>query len=150
MKKENIKKLIKYILVPLILGSIVGLITSFSMDEFKTLVKPPLSPPGFVFPIVWTILYILMGISHYLTKDSKECNEIYIKQLIVNLSWSIIFFTFKLRLIAFLTIIPLIYLIIKMIITFYKENKISAYLQIPYLIWCTFAAYLNLFIYILN
>lgn len=150
MKKENIKKLIKYILVPLILGSIVGLITSFSMDEFKTLVKPPLSPPGFVFPIVWTILYILMGISHYLTKDSKECNEIYIKQLIVNLSWSIIFFTFKLRLIAFLTIILLIYLIIKMIITFYKENKISAYLQIPYLIWCTFAAYLNLFIYILN
>ena len=150
MKKENIKKLIKYILVPLILGSIVGLITSFSMDEFKTLVKPPLSPPGFLFPIVWTILYILMGISHYLTKDCKECNEIYIKQLIVNLSWSIIFFTFKLRLIAFLTIIPLIYLIIKMIITFYKENKISAYLQIPYLIWCTFAAYLNLFIYILN
>ena len=150
MKKENIKELIKYILVPIILGSIVGLITSFSMEEFKTLIKPPLSPPGFLFPIVWAILYILMGISHYLTKDCKECNEIYIKQLIVNLSWSIIFFTLKLRLLAFLTIILLIYLIIKMIITFYKENKISAYLQIPYLIWCTFAAYLNLFMYILN
>lgn len=150
MKKENIKKLIKSILIPLILGSIVGLITSFNMDEFKTLAKPPLSPPGFLFPIVWTVLYTLMGISHYLTKDCKKCNEIYVKQLIVNLAWSIIFFTFKLRLLAFLTIILLIYLIIEMIITFYKENKISAYLQIPYLIWCIFASYLNLFIYILN
>ena len=71
MKKENIKELIKYILVPIILGSIVGLITSFSMEEFKTLIKPPLSPPGFLFPIVWAIHYILMGISHYLTKDCK-------------------------------------------------------------------------------
>ena len=150
MKKENIKALIKSILVPLLLGTIVGIITSGSMDDFNNLTKPPLSPPGFLFPIVWTILYILMGISHYLTRNCNVCNKIYKKQLIVNLLWSIIFFTLKLRLIAFLTILLLIYLIIKMIITFYKENKTAAYLQIPYLLWCTFAAYLNLFIYLLN
>ena len=150
MKKENIKASIKSILLPLLLGTIVGIITSGSMDDFNNLTKPPLSPPGFLFPIVWTILYILMGISHYLTRNCNVCNKIYKKQLIVNLLWSIIFFTLKLRLIAFLTILLLIYLIIKMIITFYKENKTAAYLQIPYLLWCTFAAYLNLFIYLLN
>ena len=150
MKKENIKTLIKSILAPLLLGTLVGIITSGSMDNFDKLIKPPLSPPGFLFPIVWTILYILMGISHYLTRNSSKCNKIYKEQLIVNLLWSIIFFTLKLRLIAFLTILLLIYLIIKMIITFYKESKPAAYLQIPYLLWCTFAAYLNLFIYLLN
>ena len=150
MKKEKIKNIIISILIPIILGVIVGFIISFSMKNFNNLNKPPLNPPKILFPIFWTIFYILMGISHYLTKNDEESNKIYYKQLIVNLLWSIIFFTLKLRLLAFLWILLLIYLIIKMIITFKKENKTAAYLQIPYLIWVIFAAYLNLGLYILN
>lgn len=150
MKKEKIKNIIISILIPIILGAIVGFIISFSMKNFNNLNKPPLNPPKILFPIFWTIFYILMGISHYLTKNDEESNKIYYKQLIVNLLWSIIFFTLKLRLLAFLWILLLIYLIIKMIITFKKENKTAAYLQIPYLIWVIFATYLNLGLYILN
>ncbi len=150
MKKEKIKNIIISILIPIILGAIVSFIISFSMKSFDNLNKPPLNPPKILFPIFWTIFYILMGISHYLTKNDEESNKIYYKQLIVNLLWSIIFFTLKLRLLAFLWILLLICLIIKMIITFKKENKTAAYLQIPYLIWVIFATYLNLGLYILN
>lgn len=150
MKKHKIKEIIISILVPVILGGLVGLIISPSMDSFKLLNKPPLNPPAILFPIVWTILYILMGISHYLTKNNEKCNKIYNLQLFFNLIWSILFFALKLRLLAFLWIIILWVLVLKMILTFYKENKIAAYLQIPYLLWVTFASYLNIAIYLLN
>lgn len=149
MKKIDIKKLIISILIPVGLGFIIGLITNNSMETFNNLVKPKLSPPGILFPIVWTILYTLMGISSYLVRDS-ECKTIYYFQLFFNLFWSIIFFSFDLKLIAFLWILILIYLVVKMIMCFYKENKLAAYLQIPYLLWLLFAAYLNLSIYLLN
>lgn len=150
MEKEKTKNIIISISIPIILGAIVGFIISFSMGSFDNLNKPPLNPPKILFPIFWTIFYVLMGISHYLTKNDEESNKICYKQLIVNLLWSIIFFTLKLRLLAFIWILLLIYLIIKMIITFKKENKTAAYLQIPYLIWVIFATYLNLGLYILN
>lgn len=150
---NNKKIWIKSILIPLVLGGIVGIIISKSMD-YDTLIKPPLSPPGFVFGIVWSILYILMGISYGILDTKKlvdeKVNKIYYLQLIVNLIWPIIFFVFKQRLLAFIWIILLVVLIIYMIITFYKKNKISAYLQIPYLLWTLFATYLNLGVYILN
>ena len=149
MKKIDIKKLVISILIPVVLGFVVGLITNNSMESFNNLIKPKLSPPGILFPIVWTILYTLMGISSYLIGNSK-CKTIYYFQLFFNLFWSIIFFSFELRLIAFLWILVLIYLVVKMIICFYKENKTAAYLQIPYLLWLLFAAYLNLSIYLLN
>lgn len=144
---------IKSILIPVILGGIVGLLISKSMD-YNTLEKPPLSPPGFIFGIVWTILYILMGLSYGLLStrglvDKKE-KCIYYTQLIVNLIWPILFFVFKARLISCLWIILLLILIIYMIITFYKKHRLAAYLQIPYLIWTAFATYLNIGIYILN
>ncbi len=150
---NNKKVWIKSILIPVILGGIVGLIISRFMD-YNTLNKPPLSPPGFIFGIVWTILYILMGISYGIldTKNliDEKINKIYYLQLIVNLIWPILFFVFKWRLFSAIWIILLVILVIKMIIDFYRKNKLSAYLQIPYLLWTIFATYLNIGVYLLN
>ncbi len=147
-----IKRII-YSLLPIIGGAIVGLITSGYMD-YSDMVKPPLSPPGIVFPIVWTILYILMGISYFIAtkdnEDNKELDQIYLLQLLVNFIWPIIFFVLEMYFTAFLWIILLLILVIVMIKELLKANKISGYLQIPYLIWLLFATYLNLGITLLN
>lgn len=147
-----IKRII-YSLLPIIGGVIVGLITSGYMD-YKNMVKPPLSPPSIVFPIVWTILYILMGISYFLaTKDNennKELDQIYLLQLLVNFLWPIIFFVLRMYFTAFFWIILLLILVISMIKELLKNNKISGCLQIPYLIWLLFATYLNIGIFLLN
>ena len=147
-----IKRII-YSLLPIIVGAIVGLITSGYMD-YRDMIKPPLSPPGIVFPIVWTILYILMGISYFLAtkdnEDNKELDQIYLLQLLVNFMWPIIFFVLEMYFTAFLWIILLLILVIVMIKELLKVNKVSGYLQIPYLIWLLFATYLNLGITLLN
>lgn len=144
---------IKAILLPVLVGALVGIITSGSMD-YNMLQKPPLAPPGAVFPIVWTILYILMGVSYGILKVNNQTDEeidwIYYIQLAINALWSIIFFNFKWRLFAFVWIILLAVAIISMIRKFLKKNKISGLLQIPYILWVIFAAYLNLGFYILN
>lgn len=145
----DLKKLFMNILIPLVIGGIVAFITMPFMD-YNSLRLPPLSPPSIVFPIVWTILYILMGVSAYLVSKKGNIPMIYYIQLGVNALWSIIFFVFKLRLLAFIWIILLIILVILMIIRFYKVDKVAAYLQIPYLLWILFAGYLNLGIYLLN
>lgn len=156
MKKIDLKALVISILIPVILGGFIGLLT-LSSNNYQAIVKPSFAPPSIVFPIVWTILYILMGISSYLiykSKVSKEEKEnslkIYIVQLIVNLVWPIIFFIVKNYFISFIWILLLIYLVLQMIFMFYKVNKIAAVLQIPYLIWIIFAGMLNMWIYILN
>ncbi len=143
----------KSILIPVIVGGIVGLIISSSID-YNSLQKPFLAPPSILFPIVWTILYILMGVSYGIL-DSKslvnsEINFIYYLQLFVNALWPIIFFTFEWRLFAFIWLLILIILIIAMMIKFYNKDKIAGLLQIPYLLWSVFASYLNLSIYFLN
>lgn len=153
--KINVKALVICILIPLIVGAVSGFITSDSMEAYKMVEKPLLSPPGIVFPIVWSVLYILMGISSYLvyTSNSKykdDALSIYGIQLIVNFIWPIIFFVFELRLLAFFIIILLVILVYKMIREFYKVNKTAAYLQIPYMLWLLFATYLNFSIYLLN
>lgn len=144
---------IKSILVPVIVGGVVGLITSQFMD-YEMLQKPPLSPPGFIFPIVWPILYVLMGISYGMLKNNnqtdEEINLIYYFQLGVNALWSIFFFVFKWRFFSFLWIILLAILVIIMIIKFYNKNKTAGLLQLPYILWVVFASYLNLGFYILN
>ncbi len=152
----NITKLKNYgisILIPVIVGASIGLIISGSMD-YEALEKPFLAPPSILFPIVWTILYILMGISYGILKDNSlidsEINSIYYAQLFVNALWPIFFFVFKWRLFAFLWIILLAILVFTMIRKFYQKNKVSGLLQIPYLIWTLFATYLNLGIYFLN
>lgn len=153
MKKY--KYLIISILISLGVGGLSALITGGDMDTYKYLSKPPLSPPSVLFPIVWTILFILMGISAYMVYVSKDRNKdsaltVYVIQLIINFFWSIIFFSLKLRLFAFIWIIFLLVLIIIMIVKFYRISNKAGLLQIPYLIWTCYATYLTIAIYILN
>lgn len=143
----------KSIAIPVIVGGIVGLIIS-SFIDYNSLEKPPLAPPALAFPIVWTILYILMGISYGILKSKELTNQkidwIYYVQLGVNALWPIFFFVAKWRLFAFIWIIILAILVIVMIVKFYKKNKAAGLIQIPYLIWTIFASYLNIAMYILN
>lgn len=143
----------KSILIPVLVGAIVGFLISKSID-YEYLQKPPLSPPSIAFTIVWTILYILMGVSYGILKTKDLTNTkiylIYYLQLFVNALWSIFFFIFELRLFSFIWIILLDILVIIMIIRFYNKNKLAGLLQIPYLLWVLFASYLNFSIYLLN
>jgi len=144
---------VKSIIIPVAVGTIVGLITSSFMD-YNMLIKPLLAPPAILFPIVWTILYVLMGVSYGILKTNNlvddEINRAYYTQLAINALWSIFFFVFEWRLFAFIWLSLLIASVINMIIKFYNKNKTAGLLQIPYLIWTIFAAYLNLAFYILN
>lgn len=155
--KINKKALIIAIAIPLLVGIISGFISSNSMEQFGQLNKPPLAPPGFLFPIVWTILYTLMGIASYLVFSSNQKQEdvndalsVYALQLAVNFFWSIFFFNLEWYLFAFFWLILLWVLILYTILLFYRISKPAAYLMIPYLVWVTFAGYLNLGIYLLN
>lgn len=150
---NKIKIYIKSILIPVVIGGVVGFIISGAMD-YNDLQKPILAPPSIVFPIVWTILYILMGVSYGILESNdltnREINLIYYIQLSVNSLWSIFFFLLKWRLFAFIWIILLAILVILMIIKFYNKNKIAGLLQIPYILWVLFASYLNISIYLIN
>ena len=141
------KHLIKDILIPVIMGGIIGLIISPFMN-YQNLTKPPFSPSGIVFPIAWTILYIIMGYSF--NKQNEQNKTIYYTQLIVNGLWSIIFFIFKWYLLSSIWIILLIILVIIMIYKSYNENKLSGLINLPYLIWLLFALYLSIGVYLLN
>lgn len=138
MKKRNYIEFLIYVFGPLVLGSIVGLLTSSSIKNFDGPI------PGWIFPVVWSILYILMGISSYMIRDNKKLIKIYIVNLVINLLWSFIFFTFNLKALAFFWILLLIIIVGIMIYEFYKENKKAAYLLIPYMAWLIFASLLNL------
>ncbi len=138
MKRIAFKKLLFYILLPLLSGALVGFLIKGDTKTYDGLI------PGYIFPIVWSLLYILIGISTYLVKDNKDLLSIYKYNLLINLSWSFIFFTFNMKLLAFIWILLLIVLTIYMISKFYKYNKVSAYLLIPYLLWLIFASVLNI------
>ena len=144
---------IRSILLPVIVGAVVGLITSQFM-EYNQLKQPSLAPPSALFPIVWTILYILMGVSYGILRSKgltdKEVDVIYYGQLIVNSLWSFIFFVFEWRFLAIIWIILLAVLVTVMIVRFYRKVKIAGLLQIPYLLWVLFATYLTIAIYFLN
>lgn len=151
----NIKKLISYIVITLLVGSFFTLFIMDSFNIYNTMDKPFLSPNKIVFPIVWSVLYILMGISLYIVSESKYLNKdksylLYILQLLVNSVWPLFFFKFRLFFVSFLIVLLLIYLVIKLILEFYKINKLAAYLQIPYLLWLIFASYLSLGVFLLN
>ncbi len=155
IKKINIKALIISIAIPLLIGFLAGQVSADSMSQYQTLVQPPLSPPAFLFPLVWTILYVLMGISFYLIWramgfDKSRAYLLYALQLFFNFAWTFIFFNQQMYLAAFIWLIALWLIVLAMIKSFAKIDKRAAYLQIPYLLWLTFAAYLNLAIYILN
>ena len=159
IKLKKVFKIIIAILIPLIVGGISALLTREGTAMFKTINKPPLSPPAWLFPVAWTVLYILMGYASYLIyKDNNISNiksrntsiKLYIAQLIFNFFWSIIFFNMKQYFFAFIWLIILWILILLLIINSNKINKVCTYLLIPYLLWVTFAGYLNLGIAILN
>ena len=155
-EKVNYKMLILFIgfaLAACILASLLG----GNMTSFKTLKKPFFTPPPIAFPIIWTILYILMGVSSYLVccnktdkKFKKRACFFYLIQLLVNSLWSLFFFRLSWFLFAFFWLLLLIILVIVMIIKFYKLKPLAAYLQIPYLLWLIIAGILNLAIVILN
>lgn len=146
------------VLIALGVGALSALLTMGQINVFETVKKPPLSPPAFLFPIVWTALYILMGISSGMIYNKRSQNEdavrnalsTYASSLIVNFAWSIIFFNFGAYLLAFIWLLLLLALIIKTIVEYFKIERLAAYLQIPYALWVTFAGYLTLAIYILN
>ena len=153
MNKRNIY--IFFIAVSLLTGALSALITSSGMSLFNQIQQPPLTPPSVVFPAVWTILFTLMGISagRIYIDNEKKWNislTVWAVQLAVNFLWSIIFFNLQAFLFAFIWLLLLWVLILAMIILFYRQDKIAAFLQIPYLIWVTFAGYLTLAIYLLN
>ena len=155
--KIDFKKLILNLAIPLAVGGLSALITKNSMEMFSQIEKPPLSPPGWLFPVVWTILYVLMGVSAYIvqkTNGSKTKKDsaiaVYTLQLIFNFFWSIIFFNLKAYLFAFLWLLVLWILVLWNVISFYKINKTAGLLMLPYLIWVTFAGYLNFGIFLLN
>ena len=142
-------KLFKNIAIPLVLGTIIGLLAGLG-DNYNNYIKPDITPPNIVFPIAWTILYTLMGIANYLfTKDGNK-NKYYIPQLIVNLIWPIIFFVLKWYFIAIIWLILLLVLVILMTYEYYQKNKIAAYLQIPYILWLCFATILAIQVFRLN
>ena len=151
----NIKSLIFNIIIPLAVGGISSILTRNSMEIYASSNQPWFAPPGFLFPIVWTILYILMGISAYMILKSKSDLQfkaivVYSFQLLVNFIWPLIFFNARMYLFAFFWLIILLILVLIMTILFYKINKVSAYLQIPYILWLIFASVLNFNVYLLN
>ncbi|MBQ8119610.1 MAG: tryptophan-rich sensory protein [Ruminococcus sp.] len=130
-------------------------VTRGSMDFYAQIDKPPFSPPGWLFPVVWTILYALMGISSYIVWDarsqySKEALIIYGIQLAFNFLWSVFFFVLQSFLLSFVWLCGLFILIIIMMAAFHKVQPIAAFLQIPYAAWVVFAGYLNAGIFLLN
>lgn len=147
------KKLIICIAVPLGVGLLSALITKDGMQNFDLINKPQLSPPKILFPIVWTILYILMGIASYLViirKDNSKALIAYGVQLLLNFYWSILFFNMQAYLFAFIWLVALWVAIIVTMILFYRVTRVSGYLLIPYLLWVTFAGYLTFGIYLVN
>ncbi len=150
----NYKKLFICILIPLAVGFVSAFLTRNNMELFDVINKPKLSPPGQLFPIVWTILYICMGIASYLVcvsgADNQAALNVYAVQLIFNFFWSIIFFYLQEYQFAFYWLVVLWILILITTRRFYNISKPAGYLMIPYLLWVTFAGYLNWQIYILN
>ena len=154
-RKLQIKPLIISLLITLAAGALSSLFIQDSVQIYKTLNLPPLAPPAWLFPVVWTILYILMGISLYLiyVEESplkKEAIIVYAIQLAFNVLWPFIFFNLQLYLVAFAWLAILWGLILYMILLFKKIRSLAAWLQIPYLLWVTFAGYLNFCIWYLN
>lgn len=155
---NKIKPYVISIAIALGVGGLSALLTSGNMDVYSRIEQPPLAPPAILFPIVWTVLYVLMGISAamiYQERDKKpdevrNALVVYGISLFFNFFWSIIFFNMQAYLFAFIWLIALWALILITIIKYYQIKPLAAYLQIPYLVWVTFAGYLNLAIYILN
>lgn len=154
---KSFRKLIICIAIPLTVGTLSGFLTRNSREVFESLNKPPLSPPDWVFPVVWTILFTFMGIASYLVLTSQapavdiaSALKVYGIQLAFNFLWSILFFGLSLYLPAFLWLVLLELLILAATILFFRTSPSAGILMVPYLLWVAFAGYLNLAIVLLN
>ena len=151
------KLLIQCIFIPLAVGILASILSGGGMAAFQELNKPPLSPPGWLFPVVWTILYVLMGIASYLvvTSGANEADRyrallFYGIQLVVNFFWPIFFFRFDCYLFSFFWLVFLWLLIFQTWRLFREISRLAGFLLVPYLVWVTFAGYLNFSIFLLN
>ncbi len=161
-KKQSVISCIMLFAVTFAVSGFSALLTKDSMKLYPSLTKPPFAPPAIAFPIVWSILFALMSVSAWLilrtltqffTVKGALCSPsmlLYFVQLSVNFFWPILFFRFRLYLPAFFWLLLLVFLVTKMILSFWRIHKPSALLQLPYLLWLIFAGYLNLGIWILN
>ncbi|MBR5587216.1 MAG: tryptophan-rich sensory protein [Clostridia bacterium] len=155
---KKIKPYVVSILIALAVGGLSAWLTKDSMEIYGNINLPALAPPAWLFPIVWGILFVLMGISAALVYTDKNAIpavkasalKYYALQLIFNFFWTLIFFNLRNWLFAFVWLVVLWLLIIIMIVKFYRTRHIAGTLQIPYLLWVTFAGYLNFMIYLLN
>ncbi len=153
--KQKTKIFIAAIILPLAVGGLAALITKDSYEFYMTLQRPPFAPPRLVFPIVWSILYVLMGIASALVYTTPSPDrfcavKLYLFQLVLNFFWSIIFFRLEALWLAFVWIVALLFAVAATTYKFYKVNKTAGLLMLPYLVWTAFATLLNLSIAILN
>lgn len=151
------KLLIPAILLPLAIGGLSALLTGNSMESYGAVTRPPLSPPGWVFPVAWSLLYIFMGLASYIvavSPVSKERREralsFYILQLAVNFAWPVIFFKLSAYGAAFFWLLLLAALVLICYLLFRHISGTAGKLLLPYLLWLLFALYLNLGVWILN
>lgn len=150
---KKYKSLILNIAVPLAVGLVSGLLTMGAMEDFSSLNQPPLSPPGWLFPVVWTILYVLMGVSSWrIANRDRQATAltVYYVSLVFNFFWSIFFFVCQMWLFALIWLLILWILILIYTVGYFRIDRLAGWLQVPYAVWCAFAIYLNLGIVILN
>lgn len=155
--KTNFKRLAACIAAPLAVGGLAAVLTKDNMVMFELINKPPLSPPGWLFPVAWTILYILMGLASYwafsanASEKAKRAGLLYYAlSLALNFAWPILFFNYDKYLIAFITLLFMWLFILLATVQFGKADKRAALAMLPYLLWTSFAGYLNLGVYLLN
>ncbi len=155
--KRSIPSLV-FSAISLLVGILSALLTKGNIDIYEKIKTPPLSPPSTVFPIVWSILFILMGIGAGMVYKRMEHSEIEVRrgllffsvQLIINFLWSILFFNAQTYLLCVFVLLTLLALVALMTLNFYRVNKVAGLIQIPYILWLLFALYLNVAIVILN
>ena len=157
MQQKTWKPYLWGILFTEAVGSLAALLSRHATEIYNsTITKPPLSPPAIVFPIVWAILYALMGVGAArvwmapLSPARTRSLRLFLLQLGFNFFWSILFFNFQAFGFAFLWLAVLWVLIVRMTLSFYEVDRLAAWLQLPYLIWVLFAAYLNFGVWKLN
>ncbi len=151
----NLRTLLPSLLLPAVVGGVGAVVTSMGMEMYNLLKKPPLVPPGWVFGVVWTVLYLLMGYSAYLVKssncyDKQAALQTYYIQLALNFLWVVVFFRFGLLWPAVVVLALLIAAILLTVKRFGECSQTASRLLLPYLIWCCFALYLNIGYAVLN
>lgn len=156
-KNKSIRILIPALLIPLMTGGLSAYLTSGDMTIYETMNRPALAPPGWLFPIVWTILYLMMGAASYLVinsdaekKTKRKALLLYALQLIMNFFWSIIFFTYERYLISFIWLLIMWVLILACMLHFGRIRRIAGFMMGVLFLWTTFAAYLNLAWYLIS